>query len=117
MKQYTQLQSNERTLIFEFTKAGWGNNRIADALGRNKSTISRERKRNGDEIGYLYPTESQAATNARKRRYGSKVSRNSQLEGYVIDKLHAFWAPDAICRWRKEHPDQSITTETVIFYL
>jgi IS30 family transposase len=118
MKQYTQLKPNERALIFEFTKAGWGNNMIASALGRNKSTISRERKRNSDEIGYLYPTEAQSATNARKARYGPKVSRNPKLEEYVIDKLHEFWAPDAIAgRWSKERPDQSITTEAVYTFI
>jgi len=86
---------------------------IASALGREKSTISRERKRNGDLIGYLYPTEAQAATNQRKARHGPKVARHPKLEKYVIDKLHACWAPDAIAgRWSKERPDQSITTES-----
>jgi IS30 family transposase len=118
MRKYTQLKPKERALIFEFTKAGWGNNRIADALGRDKSTVSRERKRNSDEIGYLYPTEAQAATNARKARHGPKVVRNPELEKYVIGKLRAFWAPDAIAgRWSKECPDQSITAEAVYAFI
>jgi transposase, IS30 family len=118
MKQYTQLKSNERALIFEFTKAGWGNNRIAAAIGRDKSTVSRERERNGDMIGYLYPTEAQAITNARKARHGPKVARHPELKKYVIDKLHACWAPDAIAgRWSKEHPEQSITTEAVYAFI
>ena len=96
MKQYTQLNQSERALIFEYTKRGWGNNRIAAALERDKSTISRERKRNGDKIGYLYPTEAQAATNKRKARHGPKVARNHALQEYVIGKLRACWAPDAI---------------------
>ena len=118
MEQYTQLQPNERALIFEYTKAGRGNNWIARTLGRDKSTISRERKRNSDEIGYLYPTEAQAITNERKARHGPKVARHPELEEYVIDKLHACWAPDAIAGlWSKERPNQSITTEAVYSFI
>lgn len=118
MRKYTQLKPNERALIFEFTKTGWRNNQIANALGRDKSTISRERKRNGDSIGYLYPTEAQAATNQRKARHGPKVARCPKLEEYVIDKLRACWAPDSIAgRWSEERPDQSITTEAVYSFI
>lgn len=104
--------------MFERIKDGWGINRIARALGRDKSTISRERKRNGDAAGYLYPTEAHAATNQRKARHGPKVARYPEPEQYVVDKLHACWAPDAIAgRWSKDHRDQSITAEAVYAFI
>lgn len=49
---YIQLTQEERYQIHAFPKAGHDPTEIAEALGRHKSTISRELKRNRGLLGY-----------------------------------------------------------------
>jgi len=49
---YQQLTLEERSMIYGFCKAGFSNNQIAQELGRHKSTIGRELKRNKGMKGY-----------------------------------------------------------------
>ena len=87
---------------------------IAEQIGRNKSTISREIRRNSDFIGYLYPKDAQNRTNTRKARHGSKINRSKELRQYVIDKTDKKWSPVVIAgRWRRENPKQPICAETI----
>jgi len=46
MQAYTQLNHNQRYLIYTFMKAGLCQTEIAETIGVHKSTISRELKRN-----------------------------------------------------------------------
>lgn len=46
MKQYTQLNQEQRYHISGLRKSGWNQTQIADEIGVNKSTISREFSRN-----------------------------------------------------------------------
>lgn len=118
MNNYTQIKPEERVRIFEYKKEGWGNNWIARAIGRDKSSISRELRRNSDSIGYLYPSVAQFSTAKRKARHGTKVRRTLGLKEYVIDKLNKCWAPDAIAgKWSKERPAQSIGAEAIYAFI
>lgn len=65
MTHYTQLKEFERVSIYEGLKSGLSHKKIGQKLGRHKSTISREIKRNGDNIGYLYPRDAQKRTSVR----------------------------------------------------
>ncbi|CAK0738338.1 transposase [Gammaproteobacteria bacterium] len=56
---YTYLTYDERCQISILKKVGNTLTVIADLLGRNKSTISRELARNGTNLGYQ-PVEEQA---------------------------------------------------------
>jgi transposase, IS30 family len=46
MKQYTQLNQEQRYHISGLSKSGWNQTQIAEEIGVNKSTISREFRRN-----------------------------------------------------------------------
>ena len=48
MSNYTQLAQNQRYQIEALLKAGLNQTEIANVLGINKSTISRELRRNRD---------------------------------------------------------------------
>jgi transposase, IS30 family len=52
MSTYTQLTQEERYQIHALMKAGHSQTEIASVLGRDKSTISRELKRNQGQRGY-----------------------------------------------------------------
>ena len=118
MGQYTQLQELERVRIYEGLKQGWSLSMIAQGIGRDKSTVSREIRRNSDHIGYLYPRDAQKMTVDRKARHGSKIERNSNLREYVMKMLRLDWSPSLIAGcWNKEHPDQTICTEAIYQYI
>ena len=51
MKQYTQLDHEQRYQISGLHKAGWNQTPIADEIGVHKSTISREFSRNKGQRG------------------------------------------------------------------
>lgn len=118
MGQYTQLQEIERMRIFEGLKQGLSQRKIAEKIGRNVSTISRELRRNSDHVGYLYPRDAHKAAEDRKAKHGSKLERNTTLKAYTTDKLKLDWSPELIAGcWNKEYPDQAICTEAIYQYI
>lgn len=118
MGKYTQLQEFERVRIYEGLKQGLKLSRIAALIARDKSTTSREIRRNSDSIGYLYPRDAHQKAKGRKAKHGSKINRNSQLAAYVREKLEKKWNPKAIAgRWSKEHPDKRISKDSIYNYI
>jgi transposase, IS30 family len=113
-KEYAHLDQSQRDRI----QALWGNKHtqkeIAAIIGVNKSTISREIRRNrrkrrvrgGTRNG---PYESSTANHkAYLRRYHAKwrwkkIDHDPALQAYIIEKLRSHWNPDEISgRMRKE---------------
>jgi IS30 family transposase len=119
MNQYTQLSRQERGSIFEGLKAGRSRGQIAALIGRHKTTIGREIRRNSDSCGYYYyPPDAQARSEKRKARHGYKVERVPCLKEYVQEKLKEYWSPVAIAgRWSLEHPDNTITKEAIYSWI
>jgi len=119
MEKYTQLSLRERGSIFEGLKGGQSRGQIAALMGRHKSTVGREIKRNSDNSGcYYYPPDAQALTEKRKARHGYKVERISGLKEYVQEKLKEYWSPIAIAgRWSLEHPGDTITKEAIYAWI
>ena len=66
MKRYTQLNQEQRYQIYGLHKAGWNQTRIAEEMGVNKSTISREFRRNQGRRGWR-PGQAQHLRDERKQ--------------------------------------------------
>ena len=114
MNNYSQLNEFERVLIYRGLIQGKSRGDIAKQIGRPKSTVSREIKRNSDHIGYLYPRDAQKNTEMRKARHGSKISRRPLLKTYIIEKLNAGWSPGVIAgRLTKETSQKAICAEAI----
>jgi transposase, IS30 family len=114
MSQYTQMKVVERMRIFDCLKQGYSIRNIAERIGRDKSTVSRELRRNRDRVGYLYPEEAQKSTDLRKARHGSKIDRKPQLKAYLLEKAKLKWSPVIIAgRWNIENPKQRICAEAI----
>ncbi|MDE7234735.1 MAG: helix-turn-helix domain-containing protein, partial [Ruminiclostridium sp.] len=60
MKPYTHFTLNERICLEVFLKNGKNFSEIGRLMGRDKSTISREVKRNSDEEGKYNPCRASA---------------------------------------------------------
>ncbi len=94
---YKHVSIDERETILKMRETCKTMEEIAEKLGRNRSTISRELRRNvsstGEYKAYL------AQKYYQKRRKDSKQPYKLQdvtLRGHVDDKLGQEWSPDQI---------------------
>ena len=90
---YGHLNLEERRRIAKLHKAGVSVRKIAAALDRSPSSVSRELSRNrGVQLGYksTYAHEQAAA----RRWKGSRLERNAELCKLVLGCLRRGWSPD-----------------------
>ena len=89
---------------------------IAACLGRSKSTIGRELKRNAGADGYK-PDLADRIAWARKLR-GHLLERRSQLRTYVVVRLGMGWTPEQISgRLRLEGSQHRLSPESIYRYV
>lgn len=114
---YHQLTSEERYALSAFRKQGYNQSQIAKALGRHRSTICRELRRNSRKDGGYRP--STADDFARGRR--SRSRRNWQFTdrdwALVREKLQELWSPEQISGRLKQKRLLHISHETIYRYV
>jgi IS30 family transposase len=99
---------------------GHSRGEIAEALGRNKSTISRELKRNASPECKCYtPCRAQARSQERKHLANTHQRlKNDLIRQYVQDNLAGKWSPELIAgRLELDHPGYSISHEAIYQYI
>lgn len=104
---YKQLTNAEREEISRWLANKRAPGAIAKHLGRSRSTISREIKRNSGKTGYrAFGASRRAKEAAASRRKGkSKLSKNKRLHDYVLKSLKKEWSPEEISeRIKIEYP-------------
>jgi transposase, IS30 family len=116
---YEQLQEWERAEIFRLRSAGISQSEIGRRLGRSKSTISRETRRNSSPRGGYQPVAAERmALRRRHARRGSKIKRLSQLEKHVRDHLAMGQSPEQIAgRLRLVEDSFSISHESIYCFI
>lgn len=97
---YTHLSKIQRLELKVLLTKGYSQRNIAKALDINQSTISRELKRNSmRNTGEYHPIKAQHKAYV-KRKYSKyncmKISSDSFLRDYIINKLKEGWTPDQI---------------------
>lgn len=131
MSKHTKLTKPERVLISEWKKQGLCGNEIAKRLGRDRSTIGRELKRNSTKVKLnkvaelIYePEHAQFVAMGRKQKaFNAKQPlKNKDVYSYVLDHLRQGWSPEEISgRLRKEdHPGDphwQICHETIYTFI
>jgi len=99
-EKYGQLDLEERHQLAKLHKEGLSIGKIAAALDRSTSTISRELRRNrGAQVGYK-PTYAQEQAAARRWK-GSRLERDAKLRKLVLGCLKLAWSPEQIAGWLK----------------
>jgi transposase, IS30 family len=121
-RSYRQLELDERRTIFRRLDAKLPVAAIASRLGRHRSTIHREIRRNQfhDERFYAGDFPLVADDLARQRRQRRrKLSRHESLRRHVVAKLTACWSPQPIAgRLRLDAPDGvGVGHETIDRYI
>jgi len=110
-----------REVLYRMNKAGKSQAEIAAALGRDRSTIHRELKRNVGGCGYR---PQQAQRKAQERRLVCRPGRklaSAPLKKHVTRKLQMKWSPDEIAGWLKQtfprQPAHQVSHQTIYNWL
>src|ERR1700740_1932262 len=117
MSHYRQLSIEERCEIARLHEGGQSIQKIAAALDRQPSPISRELKRNrGSTIGYQPSYAQQQA--AARRWSGSRLDRDEALREEILDHLADGWSPEQIAgRLERERGRTVISHETIYRFI
>jgi len=119
-KQYKHLTMTERELIAKMKYEGKDAGEIASTLGRNKSTISRELKRNSSAEYKCYtPCRAQHRSDERRQAARRRPRlKDDKVRRYIHEKLALGWSPELIAgRLSMEHPGFSISYEAIYQYI
>jgi len=118
MASYTHLSLSERLQIDRGIQAQKSANLIAAELGRARSTISREIKRNQHwHQGYIYNKAHQRSLGHR-RDQRCKIFSDSVMQNFVLDGLRLRWSPQIISgRWKLKKPANTISAESIYHFI
>lgn len=117
MNRYRQLTSGERYELSALRKQGFRPAAIARALGRHRSTIGREIRRNSRQDGAYRPSTADQMTCGRRSR-----SRRNQRFKATDWQLVETWlredlSPEQVSGWLRRKRQLSISHETIYRYV
>jgi IS30 family transposase len=102
-----QLTLEEREVVSQMIYAGESNVEIARAMGRHRTTVWRERQRNGDGDEYQAVAAQAGANQRRRERPLERKMDRPEVKQYVCEKLKQCWSPDQIGgRVQEQFPDE-----------
>ncbi len=120
---HTELDLRERRVIEDMLNTKYSISKIAEVIGRHRSTIYREIKRNSftdDDLTYLngyYGVVAQRSATFRRARR-RKLIRLTELRDAVIDRLKEGWSPEQISgRLNYEDHPISVSHETIYTFI
>jgi IS30 family transposase len=117
-KKYRQISLEERCEIYWLNEAGVSVSEIARKLGRSKSTISRELRRNASRSGGYKPSVANKKALAKRHIGHYKLDRDKALKCYILDRLGVGWSPQTIAgRLCYEEMPAKICAETIYNYI
>lgn len=107
MKSYTHFTLWEREYLQENLEKGKSLRKIAKALGRSPSTISREVKRNwSKKDNHYHHWHAQTNYKYRRKRCHRKnnLLLNEEMYNFAFNGLQQYWSPEIIAgRWNSTH--------------
>jgi IS30 family transposase len=114
---YDQLTLEDRCEIARRREAGGSIRKIASAMDRSPSCISRELKRNGAAGGSYRPA--YAGDQAKARRWrGSRMERDEELQRKVLERLELGWSPEQVSgRLAREAGAKIISYESIYRFI
>ena len=116
MQHYSQLTFEQRYQIYTMLKLDQTQSEIADFLGVNKSTISRELSRNTGGRGYRPIQAHRFALERRDEKVRTRISDADWL--YIEQLIEEDWSPQQISLWLdKEAGRASVSHESIYQYI
>ncbi len=114
MRTYTQLTQEQRYQISVLLKIGQNQTEIAEMIGKHKSTISREVRRNRGQRGYRPKQAHEMSLNRRKK---AKPRIQEATWALIESKLQEDWSPEQISDWLKQNTAIQVSHERIYLYI
>ncbi|MFI3239333.1 MAG: IS30 family transposase [Bacteroidales bacterium] len=111
------LTREQRYTISVMLKQNYKQIEIARAIGKSKSVISREIKRNSNERGFYSFTTAQMYVDVRKERYCRPRKFTKEVKARVEEYLQQRWSPDQIVGYCKLHKQEMVSCEMIYKYI
>ncbi len=113
---YKHLNLEERHYIELEHKAGQSMNKIAKALNRSQSAISREISRNSGQRGYRYQQANNFAI-ARHEQKPKHIKLTDKMKRLINDYIEIDWSPEQIVDMLKQGNVIELHHETIYNYI
>lgn len=119
MNKYVQLTQDERVLMSYLRWQGLSYAKIAEQLGRHRSTIYREFKRNSCHHidGAYRPSKAQCRTRARRSRSRRNAQFTSADFALICKYLKQKWSPEQISGYLRRQGLRTPSYETIYRYI
>jgi len=120
MKKFNHLTKEERDKIAVLKAQDLSTSQIGAELGRDKSTISRELRRNkkSNNGEYLSGKAEEIAKSRWSSRHKKERLKSPEIREYVEEKLKLGWSPELISgRLKIDKPGLSISHEAIYQYI
>ncbi len=119
MNKYQQITSHERYIIAALRKQGLNQSEIARHLGRHRSSISREIRRNSCNYmdGAYRPSKAHRRTVARRSRSRRNRHYTDSDFSIVREMLRRQWSPEQIVGRLRRLGQRSFSHETIYQYI
>jgi len=111
MRTYRQLTIEQRYTIHKLLKSKYSHTFIADLLGVNRSTISREIQRNSGLRGYRWKQAHKEAVRRRKNKNSPRITLKTWEK--VDKEIKNDWSPEQISGRLKLKKGQSVSPEWI----
>ncbi len=111
---YHHLTMDERNVIYRMQYQGYPQAEIARCLGRHRSTISRELRRNLGCRNRYDPGMAQTFAHVRRRAHLRQPKTGDRaLMTYVAQRLEAYWSPEQTAGRLEISPPESLRGKTI----
>jgi IS30 family transposase len=114
MRTYKQLTQEQRYQIYALMKMDHNQTQIANFIGVDTSTISRELRRNRGQRGYRPKQAHSKALN--RRRQGQRRIQSETWE-LIETKIRLDWSPEQISGWLLKHYQIQVSHEWIYQYI
>lgn len=117
-QKFYHMTFEERQKISDLMSEGLSINRIAELIGRNKSSISRELHRNESRKGYTADNAQKTSTQRWHIAHRRERLKNGRIRKYVKNHLAKGWSPLKISKQiSADMPGHSISHEAIYQFL
>lgn len=117
MRLYTQITTEERYIIAHLKREGSSKTQIAREVGRHRSTISREVRRNSNSLGVYRSSKANEKANGRRSRTRKKPQFSKDEYSIVEELLMKKWSPEQISNYLGLQGRLFISYETIYRHL
>ena len=116
MKAYKHFTPEERECLYLLLREGKSKSAIAEHLGKDRSSVYREIKRNSSARHGYMPLSATSKYNQRRKRCKPKqrYEADDALINYTKSCLDKYWSPEVIAvKWKQRYPDDKLSHCTI----